>query len=127
MLKDLAAVAVGGALGATSRHLLSIGAAMALGDRFPYGTLAVNVLGSFLLAGLLTTAAQTLSVPRWLILTAGTGFMGAFTTFSTFSWQTLRLAEQAGLWMAALNVALNVGLCLAAAGLGVVAARALAG
>lgn len=112
------AIAAGGALGAVLRYLLSGWVQELGGSRFPWGTLAVNVVGSFalglLMAGLLEHAA-TAPVTRtfWTI-----GVLGAFTTFSTFSYETLALFS-IGDWSAGIaNVAANLGLGLAAALLG---------
>lgn len=123
MWRDVLLVGVGGAFGAASRHLVGIGAAAVLGDKFPHGTLIVNVVGSFLLAGLLASAAMSGALPRWAVLLVGTGFMGAFTTFSTFSHQTIQLAEGGEIGLSALNVALNIVLCIGAAAAGIAAAR----
>jgi CrcB protein len=111
-------VAAGGALGAVLRYLLSGWAQEIGGPRFPWGTLVVNVVGSFAL-GLLMAAliehATTSPATRafWTI-----GVLGAFTTFSTFSYETLTLVSL-GDWRAgAVNVAANLGLGLVAAFLG---------
>jgi len=109
------AVAAGGAIGAVLRYLLSGWVQGVGGARFPWGTLAVNVAGSFvlglLMAGLLghaVTGGTTRTF--WTI-----GVLGAFTTFSTFSYETLALLA-VGDWTAGIaNVAANLGLGLAAA------------
>ena len=109
------AVAAGGAIGAVLRYLLSGWVQGVGGARFPWGTLAVNVVGSFalglLMAGLLghaVTGGTTRTF--WTI-----GVLGAFTTFSTFSYETLALLA-VGDWAAGIaNVAANLGLGLAAA------------
>ena len=111
-------VAAGGALGAVLRYVLSGWAQELGGTRFPWGTLAVNVIGSFALGLLMATLldhATTSPATRsfWTI-----GVLGAFTTFSTFSYETLALVS-VGDWTAgAANVAANLGLGLAAAFLG---------
>ena len=109
----LAAVAIGGALGSIARYLAVTGMAAWLGRAFPYGTLTVNVLGSFLMG-----AALALLVQRGLLgepWRAGlmTGVLGGFTTFSAFAGETLVLAQQRPA-AAALNVGLHLTLCLAA-------------
>lgn len=112
------AIAAGGALGAVLRYLLSGWVQQLGGERFPWGTLAVNAIGSFalglLMAGLLEhTATGPVSRSFWTI-----GVLGAFTTFSTFSYETLELVTL-GDWPAGIaNVAANLGLGLAAAFLG---------
>ncbi len=116
-------VASGGAVGAMARHAASLWAASVLGSRFPWGTLLVNVLGSLVLGALATYAprAPGLSEPVRLGLT--TGVLGAFTTFSTFSVQTMALVDRGAMGAALANVLANVGLSLAAAALGVALVR----
>ncbi|WP_300125286.1 fluoride efflux transporter CrcB [Immundisolibacter sp.] len=109
----VAAVALGGALGSIARYLAVTGIAAALGRAFPYGTLTVNVAGSFLMG-----VALTLLVQRGLLgepWRAGlmSGVLGGFTTFSAFAGETLVLAQQRPA-AAALNVGLHLALCLAA-------------
>jgi len=117
------AVAVGGALGAVLRYGLSGWVQGVTGAFFPWGTLAVNVLGSFILgAGLhLGTERFLFSTEARLLLT--TGFCGSLTTFSTFSFETYSLLEEQQWAAAGGNIALNVALCLAFTYAGVVAAR----
>ena len=93
------------------------------GRALPWGLLAVNVLGSFLLGLLLDlNLRSTLFTPDVRVgLTVG--FMGGFTTFSTFSFETLRLIEEGSWWQAGSNVLLNVVVCIFFAALGVAVAR----
>jgi len=117
MLTDLIAIAAGGMSGALLRFSLANAVYRWLGRGFPYGTLAVNLSGSFLL-GLF---AEALTGPwRPLILT---GFLGAFTTFSTFVLETFYLIEQCRLLRALANLAGSILLGTAAAWLGLVAGR----
>lgn len=115
---NLLFVSIGGALGASLRfgthHLLTLW----LGKGFPYGTLAVNVIGSFLM-GLLFSLIEhgIVSDLPWRSLLS-VGLLGAFTTFSTFSLDTLLLLQQGDWLKAILNVFLNVLVCLFAAWLG---------
>lgn len=111
-------VAFGGAVGAVSRFQVTNWFSVWFGNGFPYATLAVNVVGSFIM-GLLSAALMsgTLIAPHWRPL-IGVGFLGALTTFSTFSFDTLALFTQ-GFWLkAALNIVLNLVLCLAAVAVG---------
>jgi len=101
-------VGLGGMAGALARHLLGERI-----DRRTYDTLAVNVLGSFLLG--LLTAGPFGTVPT---LALGVGFCGAFTTFSTFAFETVRLAEEGETRRAATNGATNLVGALLAVGLG---------
>lgn len=114
-LRDLLLVALGGAFGAVARYGSSVICAGLLGDRFPWGTLFVNVLGCFLLGWLVHGSTLANDTTR---LAIGTGFLGAFTTFSTFGVQTHQ-AWQRSPGVALANVGANVILGIAAAGLGI--------
>ncbi|MDD4160096.1 MAG: fluoride efflux transporter CrcB [Synergistaceae bacterium] len=119
------AVAIGGALGACARYFVSQWAASRLGADFPYGTLLVNVVGCFLLGLFLTLATERIIVnPYWRLLVA-VGFLGSLTTFSSFSYETLRLLDAAGLLSAISNAALNVCAGLLAAWAGIALSRVL--
>lgn len=115
-------IAVAGAAGAVTRY--GIGRAFTARD-FPWSTFAINVTGSFLL-GLLLGVATARQWPDVATLTIGTGFLGAYTTFSTFSHETVTLAKTDRLGLAALYVGASVIGGLAAAGAGWVAGRSLA-
>lgn len=119
------AIAVGGAFGALFRFWMSNGIYGLLGRNFPYGTLAVNVLGSLLMGFLYVMLVDKLALgPHWraaLLI----GLLGAFTTFSTFSMETLNLVEAGEAFKALLNVLLSVSLCLVATWLGVLAGRSV--
>jgi len=120
-------VGLGGFLGANARYWVGVWVADRWGTAFPLGTLLVNVIGSLVLAFFLTLASGRLSISTQARLFLATGFLGGFTTFSSFSYETVQLAEQSG-WGAALgNVGANMILGLLAAILGVVAARWLQG
>jgi CrcB protein len=121
---NVIAVACGGAVGALARYWMSTLVYRQLGTGFPWGTLSVNVLGS-LLMGILFVLAHQRQLPDPWRLALAVGLLGAFTTFSTFSVDTLALVEQ-GAWLrATLNVLTSVVLCLAAAFAGAALARAL--
>jgi CrcB protein len=113
-----ALVALGGAVGAACRYLVDIGVTARLGDRLPWGTLAVNLLGS---AGFGLLTGLTTATPDNLATLLGVGFCGAFTTASARAWETLALVELGRPSRAVANVGLSVvgGLALAAAGLAV--------
>jgi CrcB protein len=121
----LVGVAVGGAAGAVCRYGLVNALHSVLGRGFPYGTLAVNGIGSLLMGLLYVLFLERLMLSSEWRATALVGFLGAFTTFSTFSIETLNLVEDGAVWKAALNVALSVLVCLAAAWLGVNVGRQL--
>jgi len=111
-------IALGGATGACLRYFLSQLMLQWFGKGFPFGTLLVNIVGSFFLGFLYSLLEHgQLEAALWRT-TIGIGFLGALTTFSTFSVDTLMLFQQ-GLWLkAALNVTLNILCCLFAAWLG---------
>lgn len=111
-------VAFGGALGAVSRFQITNWFSVWFGASFPYATLAVNVGGSLIMGLLMAALTQgSLISPHWKPL-IGVGFLGALTTFSTFSFDTLVLFTQ-GEWLkAGLNIILNVVLCLMAVAVG---------
>ncbi len=119
------AIALGGALGALGRFWASNGVYALLGRDFPYGTLAVNLLGSLLMGlGYVWLLERSSLGPEWRALLL-VGFLGAFTTFSTFSIETLNLIEGGEPLKALLNVLLSVGLCVFAAWGGVLLGRSL--
>jgi len=122
---DLLAISAGAIFGANARYVLSRYAARLLGPVFPYGTLIINVLGSFI-AGffIVWTTERVLVDPRWRLLVV-VGFCGGFTTFSSFAFETMGYFEQ-GQWMLmATNVFANNLLCLTAALAGMGLARVL--
>lgn len=121
MLRTMA-IAVGGAMGALSRFWLSTQVYAWLGKQFPYGTLTVNVLGSFFIGFLAIWLLDRLISPEWRAAIL-IGFLGAFTTFSTFSLETLNLIENGEQLKALSNIGLSVGLCLIAVWLGMQLAR----
>ncbi len=112
-------VAIGGALGAVLRFGVGLWAVQSLGPRWPWGTLAVNVLGSLALGVVLEWSARGGLAPGPRALLA-TGLLGAFTTFSTFSVETVQLLERGDAGAAVLNIGGNVvaSLCAAALGIG---------
>ena len=119
------AIAAGGAVGALLRYWTSTAVHARLGAAFPYGTLLVNVIGSllmgFLYIWLLERATEGPAVRAFLLV----GLLGAFTTFSTFSLETLNLVETGQVARALVNILASVTLCIGAAGLGILAARQL--
>ncbi len=116
-------IGIFGACGCLSRYLVSGWVLKATGTALPFGTLAVNVIGSFLL-GLIMEGSQhsTLLSPE-VRLGITVGFMGGFTTFSTFSYETIRLLEEGSFTSAGANILLNVLVCVSAAALGIFVAR----
>jgi CrcB protein len=118
-------ICCGGAVGTGARYLLGGLVARWLGPDFPYGTLIINVLGSFSLGLIQQVGLSTLTMPETVRLALAIGVMGGFTTYSSFSYETVRLAE-GGSWAAAgTYIALTTGLCLAGCAAGVSLARVL--
>ena len=125
-MNHIIVIAAGGALGAVLRFFVSTGVYQWLGRGFPYGTLAVNVIGSFLI-GLLTEALvlQRLAITLEYRAAILIGLFGSFTTFSTFSLETLSLIEQGNHLKAGLNILISVVACLFAVWLGLLSGRSL--
>jgi CrcB protein len=107
-------VALGAALGAPLRYLADRAVQARLGSRFPWGTFAVNVVGCLVLGAV----AGSGSAPAGVVALVGTGFCGALTTYSTFSWETLRLAEEGEWWWSAGYVLGSTAVGLGAAAVG---------
>ena len=124
-LAPYAAVSAGGMLGANARFWVGTWAADHWGVAFPWGTLLVNVTGSFLLGLYLTLAPERLAGRSTARLFVTTGFCGAYTTFSTFSYETVALVQSGSAHLALAYVAANLLLGLAAVVAGSLPARAL--
>jgi len=122
-MTQLIAIAAGGAAGALFRFWVSTGVYNLSGRSFPFGTLAVNVLGSLVMGFLYVLLLDRMSVAPELRAALLVGFLGAFTTFSTFSIETLNLIEQADCFKAGLNMLLSVTACVAACWFGVLLGR----
>lgn len=123
-LSRLLLVALGGAVGASLRYVLSVGIQRFAAGPFPWHTLTINVLGSFGLGVVLFAwpSSQWMTPTLRLGLTAGV--MGGFTTYSTFNYETLKLAHDGALGLAAAYVALTLLACFVAGALGIAAGRA---
>ena len=124
-MKALVLIAIGGALGAVFRYGASLSVYSLLGRGFPYGTLFVNVTGSLLMGLLSVLFLERYSIaPEWRAAIL-VGLLGSFTTFSTFSMETLALLEQGDISRASLNIVLSVVVCLLAVWAGVIIGRQL--
>jgi fluoride exporter len=125
IVKDFLAISLAAIVGANLRYLLSRLAARELGSIFPYGTLAINIVGSFIVGFfVIWTTERVLMDPRWRLLVV-VGFCGSFTTFSSYAFETMSYFEQ-GQWALMLaNIFSNNLLCLGGVLAGVALARAL--
>ena len=111
-------VGLGGMAGSVARYLLSGWLMKALGASFPFGTLAVNMIGSLVLGAIMAIGVHTTSLSVNTQLGLTTGVMGGFTTYSTFNFETIRLFEERAWLLAGLNVAMTLAGCLAVGWLG---------
>ncbi|MET4839664.1 fluoride efflux transporter CrcB [Bradyrhizobium japonicum] len=129
VLSGVIAIVVGSVLGGCARYFVSGAIARRLGETFPWGTMTINITGAFLIGifgALATHPGSLFAAPNpWLF--AVTGFLGCYTTVSSFSLQTLTLARNGEPMRALGNVVFSVGLCLAAVSCGFVLADGLGG
>ena len=123
MIVKVLYVGLFGGLGCVARYLMSGWVYALFGRTLPYGTLAVNVIGSLLLGIIMEGSLRSTLLSPDLRIGIAVGFMGGFTTFSTFSYETVRLLEEGSLAAAGANVLLNVIVCITAAILGIYLAR----
>ena len=120
---SIAAIAVGGGCGSVARFLVAREMERLFGSFLPYGTLIVNVLGSLALGWLATVFLARLEINIALRLGIAVGFLGAFTTFSAFSFESVQLMLNGAVWRAVLNVTVNTVVCLGMCYLGMQLAR----
>ena len=122
-MSQLVYIAAGGATGALMRYWMSNGIYALLGRGFPYGTLTVNVVGSLLMGFCYVFMIERMDVSVEWRAALMIGLLGAFTTFSTFSIETLNLLESGEQLKAALNILLSVTLCIIGCWLGMIVGR----
>ena len=120
---SLLAIAIGGGLGSIARFVISREMGNWLGNYLPYGTLTVNVAGSLALGWLITFFFDRPELSSALRLGLTVGFLGAFTTFSTFSYESLQLLLDGAVWRAIFNVVLNAAACIGMCYLGMQLAK----
>jgi CrcB protein len=120
-------ICLGGAIGTGARYLVAVEAPRILGTGFPYATLTVNVVGSFLLGAIMHVGLATNLMSPELRLMLTTGVMGGFTTYSTFNYETMEYLREGAFGLASLNVAATLLLCLMAGTLGLALGRRLVG
>lgn len=119
-------IGIGGFIGAIARFWLGGYISNRMGTRFPYGTFVINCTGSFLIGFIMTLLAErTHWSPNWRYLIP-VGFIGAYTTFSTFEYETLRSIQEGEMLMASLNVSLSVLIGFISVWLGVIAGKRIA-
>jgi CrcB protein len=119
-------ISTGAILGANARYLVGLWAAQRFGADFPYGTAIVNITGSLVLGFLVAWGSTRSALSPELRLLVAVGFLGAYTTFSSFTAETLTQAETTGIASALLNTFVNNGVGLAAAWVGMALARVIA-
>lgn len=115
---SIISIAIGGAAGSLCRYGMSNGIYLLLGRSFPYGTLAVNILGSFVMGIVYILMIERASISEELRAGITIGLLGAFTTFSTFSIETINLIESGEILKAGLNILFSVTLCVVGCWLG---------
>ncbi|MBI1300844.1 MAG: fluoride efflux transporter CrcB [Alphaproteobacteria bacterium] len=127
MVTTIGMIAFGGAVGAVARYGVNVGCVAMLGHSFPYGTMIVNILGSFLMGVAIAKFAEMQDVSQEMRSMVSTGFLGAFTTFSAFSLDFVTLWERGDVVHAFLYALLSVVLCVTALFLGLWLMRSFAG
>ncbi|MBR1161134.1 fluoride efflux transporter CrcB [Bradyrhizobium elkanii] len=110
----LAAVAIGGSLGSVARYLVAIGAGRLVGTEFPWGTLVINIVGSFLIGVFAEAFALSWNASQAMRVFLTVGICGGFTTFSTFSLDAIVLMQRGELWAAGAYIAASVALSILA-------------
>jgi CrcB protein len=118
-------ICLGGAVGTGLRYLTAVAAGQWLGPEFPYGTLIVNVVGAFAIGLVQQLGLEALVISDNARFFLTTGVMGGLTTYSTFSYETVRLMEDGAWWAAWLNVVVTTSVCLTLCSLGIAAGRGL--
>lgn len=126
-MERLALICLGGALGTGLRYLTGGLAARWLGAEFPWGTLLVNLAGSYLIGLVQEVGTATLLLPDAARLFLAVGVLGGLTTYSSFSYETVRLLEAGAWWQALANVVVTTTLGLGLCVLGIVTGRLLVG
>ena len=119
-------IAVGGAIGSMLRFWVGANVSGRMGARFPYGTFVINITASFLIGLVMTVLAEkTHWSPNWRYLIP-IGFLGGYSTFSSFEYETFQVFQSNELLVAGLNITLSVGIGFLAVWLGVITGRSIA-
>ncbi len=119
------AISIGAILGANARYLIGGWLSDRFGAGFPIGTLVINVSGSFIIGFFMTLIGERIAVADWWRPLVAIGFLGAYTTFSTFSYETLALVQSGAWGLAGLNIGASIGGSLVGVFAGTVLARAI--
>lgn len=120
-------ICLAGAVGTGVRYLLGGWILRFAGSAFPWATLIINLLGSFLLGAVMQMAPTIMGFNPTLRMALTTGLIGGFTTYSTFNYETLQYLEEGALWLGGLNLAGTIASCLVAGWLGLLTGRWLLG
>ena len=120
---SLVTIAIGGGLGSIARFFISKGMENLFGSSFPFGTLTVNVAGSFILGWFFTFFVERPEINSSLRLGLIVGFLGAFTTFSAFSFESLQMLLNGAFFNAIFNVILNLVVCIGMCYIGILMAK----
>ena len=123
LLSHALLVAAGGALGSVGRYLVGVFAIRVFGPNFPWGTFIVNIVGSLVIGFMAEAVARALNQSAEMRMLIVTGFLGGFTTFSSFSLDTMYLIERGEVMTAILYIAASVGLALIAVTAGLALGR----
>ncbi|MBI3555496.1 MAG: fluoride efflux transporter CrcB [Deltaproteobacteria bacterium] len=118
-------ISLAGIFGVLGRYFMSLGVTRLAGPGFPFATVLINVLGSFLIGVVYVLGAEKAAISETTRVALMVGFMGGFTTFSSFALETVRLFEGGQLGLAVVNVLVSVVLCLGAVAFGLFLARAV--
>ena len=124
-MQNVIIVFIGGGLGAVARYLLQGAVYKISGSSFPYGTITVNVIGCFIIGLLMSGFEERFAINPLLRIFLTIGILGGFTTFSSFSFETIALMKEGQMMSASLNVLASVVMCLMATYAGSVAAKLL--
>jgi CrcB protein len=120
-------ICLGGAIGSGTRYLTALVATRWFGGEFPYGTLIVNLAGAFIIGLVQQLGTEAVVMPDTLRLFLTTGMMGGLTTYSTFSYETVRLMETGAWHQGWINIFVTTTLCLCLCFLGIACGRVLLG
>ena len=125
MTEKFIMVFIGGGLGAFARYVVAGWVQESSGNSFPWGTMTVNVIGSLLIGLAMSISSRTFWITPQVRLVLATGFLGGFTTFSTFSYETLSLIQDGEMAFASFNIVCTVTACLVGTWAGMAVGRVL--